>query len=36
MNKLSKIELFKKCEELGFTKYKSKNKPDLINLINSK
>ena len=34
--KLSKIELKKKCEEFGFTKYKSKNKPDLINLINSK
>ena len=34
--KLSKIELLKKCEEFGFTKYKSKNKIDLINLINSK
>ena len=31
--KLSKIELLKKCEELGFTKYKSKNKNKLIELI---
>ena len=33
---LSKLELLAKCEELGLTKYKSKNKNDLINLINSK
>ena len=31
--KLSKKELLKKCEELGFTKYKSKNKNVLIELI---
>jgi hypothetical protein len=31
--KLSKIELLKKCEELGCTKYKSKNKNELIELI---
>lgn len=34
--KLSKIELFVKCEELGITKYKSKNKKELIELIDSK
>jgi DNA adenine methylase len=34
--KLSKSELLAKCEELGFTKCKSKNKNDLIALINSK
>ena len=34
--KLSKSELFVKCEELGITKYKSKNKQQLIELINSK
>ena len=34
--KLSKIELLLKCEELGFTKCKSKNKGELINLINIK
>jgi len=34
--KLSKSELLSKCEELGFTKCKSKNKCELIKLINSK
>jgi site-specific DNA-methyltransferase (adenine-specific) len=36
LNKLSKTELMAKCEELGITKYKSKNKGKLINLINKK
>ena len=35
MNKLTKQELFKKCEELNIKNYKSKNKNDLINLINN-
>jgi len=30
---LTKTELFAKCEELGLTKYKSKNKTELIKLI---
>ncbi len=34
LTKLTKIELLAKCEELGITKCKSKNKSDLINLIN--
>jgi 16S rRNA G966 N2-methylase RsmD len=34
--KLSKSDLLLKCEELGFTKCKSKNKAELIGLINSK
>ena len=34
LTKLSKSELFVKCEELGITKYKSKNKQQLIELIN--
>jgi len=34
LTKLSKTELFVKCEELGITKYKSKNKEQLIKLIN--
>jgi DNA (cytosine-5)-methyltransferase 1 len=34
LTKLSKSELFVKCEELGITKYKSKNKEQLIKLIN--
>jgi len=34
--KLSKSELLAKCEELGFTKCKSKNKSELIELISSK
>ena len=33
LTKLSKTELFTKCEELGITKYKSKNKQQLIELI---
>jgi DNA adenine methylase len=36
LTKLSKTELFTKCEELGITKYKSKNKQQLIELINEK
>jgi DNA (cytosine-5)-methyltransferase 1 len=35
-NKLSKPELLAKCEELGITKCKSKNKGELIELIKSK
>lgn len=34
--KLSKIELLEKCEELGIKKCKSKNKGELIELINKK
>lgn len=34
--KLSKKELLGKCEELGYTKCKSKNKSELISLIESK
>jgi DNA (cytosine-5)-methyltransferase 1 len=33
---LTKLELLSKCEELGITKCKSKNKGELINIINSK
>jgi hypothetical protein len=33
---LSKIELLEKCEELGIKKCKSKNKGELINLIQNK
>ena len=33
LNKLLKSELLLKCEELGLTKYKSKTKAELINLI---
>jgi hypothetical protein len=33
LSKLSKEQLFKKCEDLGITKYKSKNKIELIKLI---
>jgi hypothetical protein len=36
LNKLSKNGLFQICEELGIKKYKSKNKSDLIKLINCK
>ena len=36
LTKLSKSELLVKCEELGFTKCKSKNKEELIILINGK
>ena len=35
LTKLSKTELLKKCEELRITKYKSKNKCELIELINT-
>jgi len=34
LTKLSKTELLAKCEELGITKCKSKNKSKLIDLIN--
>jgi len=33
MDKLSKVELLKKCQELGITKCKSKTKSELIELI---
>jgi site-specific DNA-methyltransferase (adenine-specific) len=36
LTQLSKPELLAKCEEFGFTKCKSKNKSELIELINSK
>ena len=36
LTKLSKTELLAKCEELGITKCKSKNKSELIDLINVK
>ena len=36
LTKFSKIELLKKCEELGIKKCKSKNKDKLIELINEK
>lgn len=36
LTELSKLELLAKCEELGFTKCKSKNKNELVELINSK
>jgi len=36
LTKLSKPTLLLKCEELGFKKYKSKSKSELIDLINSK
>jgi DNA (cytosine-5)-methyltransferase 1 len=35
ISKLSKLELFEKCKELGIAKYASKNKSQLIELINS-
>jgi len=34
--KLTKTELLEKCEELGITKCKSKNKSELINLLQNK
>ena len=34
--KLSKTELLAKCEEFGIKKYKSKNKEELINLLQNK
>ena len=33
LTKLKKTELLIKCQELGFTKYKSMNKNDLINIL---
>lgn len=36
LNKLSKLELLAKCEEFGIKKCKSKNKSELIDLINTK
>jgi len=36
MNNLSKSELIEKCNELGFTNCKSKNKSELIKIITSK
>lgn len=36
ISKMSKINLLEKCKELGITKCSSKNKPQLIELINSK
>ena len=36
LSKLSKTELLEKCEELGIKKCKSKNKSELIDLINQK
>ena len=35
LTKLSKLVLLEKCKELGFTKYKNKNKCELIDLINN-
>jgi hypothetical protein len=35
-SKMSKPELLEKCKELGITKCNSKNKSQLIELINSK
>jgi len=36
LTKLSKLELLSKCEELGITKCKSKNKSEIIDLIEKK
>ena len=36
LTKLSKTELLEKCEKLGIKKYKSKNKEELINLLQNK
>jgi site-specific DNA-methyltransferase (adenine-specific) len=36
LTKLSKTELLAKCEETGIKKYKSKNKEELINLLQNK
>lgn len=35
ISKMSKIELLEKCKEMGITKYSSKNKQQLIELIKS-
>ena len=34
ISKMSKLELMEKCKELGITKCSSKNKGELIGLIN--
>jgi predicted metal-dependent phosphotriesterase family hydrolase len=36
ISKMSKLELMEKCKEFGITKCSSKNKGELIDLINSK
>ena len=36
ISKMSKLELLKKCKELGITRCSSKNKGEIIDLINSK
>jgi hypothetical protein len=36
ISKMSKIDLLAKCKELGITRYSSKNKPQLLELINNK
>jgi len=36
LTKLTKTELLAKCEELGIKKCKSKNKEELINLLQNK
>jgi hypothetical protein len=36
LKKMSKMELLRKCDELGIIKCKSKNKSELIELINKK
>ena len=36
LTKLSKTELLEKCQENGIKKYKSKNKEELINLLQNK
>jgi len=36
ISKMSKIDLLEKCKEMGITKCSSKNKPQLIELINGK
>jgi|Laugresbdmm110sd_1035091.scaffolds.fasta_scaffold418701_1 hypothetical protein len=35
LNKLTRVKLLEKCEKLGITKCKSKNKGELIELINN-
>ena len=35
LNKLTRVELLEKCKKLGITKYKAKNKGELIELINN-
>ena len=36
LSSMTKVELLEKCKELGITKCKSKNKGELIDLINLK